>query len=39
MSCPDKNTTISSRGRGNGYVVVIILYILLAIILCGVGNY
>lgn len=36
MSCPEN--TSNSR-RGNGFVVIIILYILLAIILGGVSNY
>ena len=32
MSCPENNTVTNCR-KGNGYVIIIILYILLAIIL------
>jgi hypothetical protein len=36
MSCSDN--TIHNR-RGNGFVIIIVLYVLLAIILGGVSNY
>lgn len=36
MSCPENSVT--SR-RGNGFVIIIILYILLAIILGGAISY
>lgn len=36
MSCSENNVT--SR-RGNGYVIILILYILLAIILGGAMSY
>lgn len=36
MSCPENTTT---GKRGNGFVVIIILYILLAIILGGTNRY
>lgn len=36
MSCPEGNTTLR---RGNGFVIIIILYILLAIILGGAIRY
>ena len=35
MSCPENNTVTNCR-KGNGYVIIIILYILLAIILGGI---
>ena len=35
MSCPENNT----RKSGSGYLVVVILYILLAIMLCGCISY
>ena len=37
MSCPENNT--ATQKRGNGYVIIIILYILLAIILSGAVFY
>ena len=39
MSCPENNTVTSCRRGNNGYVVVIILYILLANILGGIISY
>ncbi len=43
MSCPNENVTTccgnSGRGTGNGYLVIIILYILLAIIIGGALFY
>jgi len=36
MSCPDTNNT---RRCGNGYLIVVILYILLAIMLSCFGSY
>lgn len=38
MSCPENNTVTNFR-KGNGYVIIIILYILLAIILGGIIAY
>lgn len=36
MSCPDTNNT---RRCGSGYLIVVILYILLAIMLSGFVSY
>lgn len=39
MSCPESNTSSNCRGGGrNGYIVVVVLYILLAIILGSAIN-
>jgi len=38
MSCSSDNTATNCR-KGNGYVIIIILYILLAIILGGFIAY
>lgn len=42
MSCPKENVTTcceSHKGNGNGFLVIIILYMLLAIIIGGALFY
>lgn len=39
MACGENVTTTNTCRRGNGYVVIIVLYILLAIILGGIVSY
>lgn len=39
MSCPENNTVTGCRRGNNGYLIIIILYILLAIILGGIVSY